>query len=113
MLGARLWKRAVQLVYMLKQVRVNPLPERVKDNADPLAAGQFSRRHKIAVSGDENDSIRLLFQRNRGYVRPDAHIDSLLLKPRHKISVGQVSGGAPPGKQILLRSLGNNPFPVS
>ena len=46
MMGARLWKRAVQLVYMLKQVRVNSLPERVKDNAGPFAASQFSRRHK-------------------------------------------------------------------
>ena len=58
----------MQLVNVLKEIRVNPLPERVKDYASAFAAGQFSRWHKIAIAGDENDGIRLFFQCNRGYI---------------------------------------------
>ena len=49
---------------MLMQIRSNIVPEWVKDNPHTFPPGQFGRRHKVAVSGDQDDGIGLLFQRD-------------------------------------------------
>ena len=103
----------MQLVDVLKQVGRNVLPERIKDNPRAFAPGHSGRRHKIAVAGDQHNGISLLFQRKSGDVHADAHIDGLLLEPRHEVVIGEVCDGATPGQQVVLSLFGDCPLPVA
>ena len=92
----------MQQVNMLVQVGSNIMPERVQDNPHAFPPGQFGGRHKVAVSGDQDDSVGLLFQRNGCDVQPGPHINGFLLKPRRKIVIRQVVNGAASVQQVFL-----------
>ena len=109
----RPWEGTVHLVNMLEQVGCNVLPERVKNNARSLAAGQLRCRHEVTISGNKDNGIGLLLQSDGGNIEADAHIHGLLLEPFHKISIIQICHSAPPGQQVLLGLFLNDPFAMT
>ena len=54
---------------MFVQVGGDVVPEWIQDNPHAFPAGQFGGRHKVAVPGNQDDGIGLLFQRNGGNVQ--------------------------------------------
>ena len=100
----------MQQVNMLVQVGSDIMPERVQDNPHAFPPGQFGGRHKVAVSGDQDDSVGLLFQRNGCDVQPNPHINGFLLKARRKIVIRQVVNRAASSQQIPLCFLSDYPL---
>lgn len=68
----------MQTVDMFKQVGLNSLIHGVEDKINAFASGEFCCGDKISITGNENDCIDLLFQRERGYIHTDFHIDLFL-----------------------------------
>ena len=65
---------------MLVEVVVYLLPERIQEEFDAFPSGDFGGGHEVAVSGDEDDGIDLLLEREGGDVDADAHVHALLPK---------------------------------
>ncbi len=50
-----------------------------------FATGKFHGWNKVTVSSHKDDYIRLLLERKRGNIKPDTHINALLLNFRLQI----------------------------
>ena len=60
---AALTPLALQAVNMLKQIRLDISPHRVKDKVHALPSGKLGSGDKITVTGNQNDLINLLLIR--------------------------------------------------
>ena len=89
---------------MLKQISRHILPERVEYELYSLPTCKLGGRNEVSVAGDENDDVRLTFQRDRGDVESDSHVDALLTQRRSEVLVGQVGDAYETTQKVLLRA---------
>lgn len=78
---------------MFMEVVVHGLPEWIEDELNPFSASYLGGGNEIAVTGDENDGVHLLFERERGDVDTDPHIDALLAKGQLEVIGNQSAPG--------------------
>ena len=88
---------------MLKQVSRHILPEWVEYELYSLSTCKLGGRNEVSVAGDENDDVGLTFQRDRGDVESDSHVDALLTQRRNEVLVGQVRDAYETIQKIPLR----------
>ena len=96
-----------------EQVRRNDLPERIEHELHAFPPREFRRRHEIRIAGNENDHVRMAFQRDGGDVETDSHADALLPQGRSKIAIGEVTDPDEAAQKPLLGSCLQNPGSVS
>jgi hypothetical protein len=72
---------------MLMQRCMNRVPHWIEDEVYTFASGEFRSRYKIRIPGHKNYLIHLLFERQRGNVKANAHIYTLLRRHVFKIVI--------------------------
>lgn len=70
---------------MFAEIGIHRLTERIEQKLNTFTSGQLGGRHKIAITGDEDDRIDLLLERESGDVETDAHINAFLAQAESQI----------------------------
>ena len=72
---------------MFEQFRSDRAPERVENDTHALSSREFRCRNEVGVARDEDNRIRLSFERDRRDVDPDPHIHRFLAKAESEIVI--------------------------
>ncbi len=86
LVGPGLFQTRLQGINVLKQIIVDALPERVKDELHTFAACQLGGGNKVAVTRHQNDGAGLLFQGEAGDVNGDAHVHTFLAQSQANVA---------------------------
>lgn len=84
---------------MLEQILTDIAPHGIKNKINAFSSRQLCGRNKVAISGNKDDLIDLLFICERSNIDADFHINAFLLRIEFKIILCQGIQGSLPGKK--------------
>ncbi len=87
---------------MLIEIVVYLLPKRVHDELNTLSTRYLGRRHKIAVSCNQDNCVDLLFWGHRGDIDTNAHVYALLLQAKSYVTFLKALPKVYNGRQLLV-----------
>ncbi len=72
---------------MFQEIIGNFEPERVEYEIDSLTSSQLSRGHKVCIPCNQNNSVDLFLEADRGDIQSDPHINTFLSDVEGKIII--------------------------
>lgn len=98
---------------MLEKRRRNGIPHGIEDKVYSLAAREFGGRHKVGITGDQDNPIDEALQCQRGDIHAEFHINTLLPDIAEYVSRRQLLYGDGSSQQFAKPIRTNVPSHIS